>query len=84
MCEVTEPGVKVTWLKNNLPLSLTQGRFHTISKDYSHKLIIPNVTIEDIGEYTVKAGELESTAVLIVNGQYQKKIDKAILNFINS
>ena len=67
-CEISQPGVEVVWLKNNQPLSVTDGRYEIINQDCSYQLIIPNVTTEDTGEYTIIAGELQSTAVLTVNG----------------
>ena len=81
-CEMTQSGVEVVWLKNHQPLSVTRGRYEIINQDYSYQLIIPNVTAEDTGEYTIKAGELQSTAVLTVNGRYQRKLIK-IFHFIN-
>ena len=77
-CQMTQTGIEVTWLKNNQPLSFTEGRYQVVNKDCSYQLIISQVTLDDGGEYTVKAGELQSTAVLIVNGQYENKIDKDI------
>ena len=67
-CEMTQSGVDVIWLRNGQPLSPTEGRYKIINQDCSYHLIIPNVTTDDIGEYTIKAGEIQSTAVLTVNG----------------
>ena len=81
-CEMTQPGMEVVWLKNHQPLSVTDGRYEIINQECSYQLIIPNVTTEDNGEYTIKAGELQSTAVLAVNGWYKRKLIK-IFHFIN-
>ena len=67
-CEMSQPGVEVVWLKNHQPLAVTEHRYEIINQDCSYQLIIPNVTTEDSGEYTIAAGELQSTAVLTVNG----------------
>ena len=67
-CEMTQPGIEVVWLKNHQPLSLTEGRYQIVNKDCSHQLIIPNVTVDDSGDYTVKVDELQSTAGLTVIG----------------
>ena len=66
--DISKPGMEVTWLKNNQPLSLARGRFQTINQDCTYKLIIQDVTIDDNGEYTVEVGELQSTAELTVFG----------------
>ena len=67
-CEMTQPGIEVVWLKNHQPLSLTEGRYQIVNQDCSYQLIIPNVTVDDSGDYTVKVGELQSTAGLTVFG----------------
>lgn len=67
-CELSKPGEEVTWLKNNVPLSMTDDRYETVNQDTTYQLIIPSVTKDDSGEYTVQAGELQSTAQLTVLG----------------
>lgn len=67
-CELSKPGEEVTWLKNNVPLSIGDGRYQTVNQDTTYQLIIPNVTVDDSGQYTVQAGELQSTAQLTVFG----------------
>ena len=76
-CEITQSGIDVVWLRNGQPLSLTEGRYQITSQDCSYQLVIPNVTTYDVGEYTIKAGEIQSTAVLTVNGWYTS-VDKNI------
>ena len=67
-CQMTQPGIEVTWSKDNEPLSLTEGRYKTINKGCSYQLIIPSVTVKDMGEYTITAKNLLSTAILTVHG----------------
>ena len=81
-CEMTQSGVEVVWLKNHQPLSVTDDRYEIINQDCSYQLIIPNVTTEDAAEYTINAGELQSTAVLTVNGWYKRQLIKTF-HFIN-
>ena len=69
-CQMTKPEVNVTWLRDGKPLSLTGERYEKINQDCYFQLVIPKVTVNDSAEYTVKVGELQSTAVLIVNGLY--------------
>ena len=66
--DLSKPDMPVIWLKNNQPLSLAGGRFQTVNQDCTHQLIIPDVTKNDSGEYTVEVGELQSTAQLTVFG----------------
>ena len=66
--ELPEEGLDVIWLKDNVPLSLIEGKFETINKDYSYQLVMPDVTVEDGGQYQVQGGEYESTVLLTVNG----------------
>ena len=68
MTELPEPGLEVTWLKDNVPLSIIDGKYETINKDTSYELVIPDVTVEDGGEYKVQGGGYEATVPLIVNG----------------
>ena len=78
-CEITQPEIDVVWLRNRQPISLTEGRYQITSQDCSYHLVIPNVTTDDIGEYTVKAGEIQSTAFLSINGWYSR-VDKIFLS----
>ena len=66
--ELPESGLDVTWLKDNVPLSIGDGKYETISKDCSYELVIPDVKVEDGGEYKVQGGGYESSVLLNVNG----------------
>ena len=66
--ELPEVGLEVTWLKDNIPLSISDGKYETINKDTSYELVIPHVTMEDGGEYNVQGGGYESTVKLTVIG----------------
>ena len=66
--ELPESGMDVTWLKNNVPLSLSDGKYETINQDTSYQLLIPNVSVEDSGEYTMQGGGHESTVSVTVKG----------------
>ena len=68
IAELPESGLEVTWLKDNIPLCMTEGNYEAINKDCSYQLIIPEVTTDDGGEYKVRGGEYESTVSLTVNG----------------
>ena len=66
--ELPEAGLEVTWLKDNVPLSIGNGKYETINKDCSYELVIPDVTVEDGGEYKVQGRGHESSVLLNVNG----------------
>ena len=66
--ELPEAGLEVTWLKDNVPLSLTDEKYETINQDTSYLLVIPDVSIDDGGEYKVQGGGFESTVPLSVQG----------------
>ena len=66
--ELPESGLEVTWLKDNVPLSMIDAKYETINKDCSYELLISNVTAEDAGNYKVQGGGFESVVPLIVNG----------------
>ena len=68
--ELPEPGLEVTWLKDNVPLSITEGKYETVNKDSSYELLIPDVSPEDGGKYTVQGGGYESTIPLTVLGLF--------------
>ncbi len=66
--ELPEPGMEVTWLKENTPLSLSDGRYQTLNKDCSYQLVIANATSGDSGIYKLQGGEYESLAQVNISG----------------
>ena len=66
--ELPEEGLEVNWLKDNIPLSIADGKYEAVNKDTSYELVIPDVTIEDSGEYKVQGGGYENTVSLTVIG----------------
>ncbi len=73
-CEMSQIGMEVTWLKDQEPLCMADGRYKVINQDTMYHLIVPCVTPDDSGTYTVQAGDLQSTALLTVHGE--RKIAK--------
>ena len=66
--ELPEAGLEITWLKDNVPLSISEGKYQTINKDTSYELVIPNIKMEDGGEYKIQGGGYETTLNLTVIG----------------
>ncbi len=67
--ELSQGDQEVEWLKDNVPLSISEGKYEAVNQDCTYQLVIANVSVEDAGEYTVQAGEVQSTALVVVNGQ---------------
>ena len=66
--ELPESELEVTWFKDSVPLSMTDGKYETVNKDCSYELVIPDVTVEDGGEYKVQGGGYEASIALTVTG----------------
>ena len=69
MTELPESGLEVRWLKDNVPLSMIDGKYEAINKDCSYQLLVADVTTEDSGSYTVQGGGFESRVSLSVLGK---------------
>ena len=67
-CELSKPGQEVTWLRNNVPISLSDEHFEIVNKDCSYQLHIGKITQEDKGDNQVRIGELECSAKVTVMG----------------
>ena len=66
--ELPESGLEVTWLKDDTPLSISDGKYETINRDCSYELVIADVKVEECGEYKVQGEGYESSVLLNVNG----------------
>ena len=66
-CQLSKPDVKVTWLQHGVELQ-PSPKYETVEEGVVHKLIIHDVSPEDVTDYTVKVGEKTSTAFVTVEG----------------
>ena len=73
--ELPEAGLEVIWFKDNVPLSMTDDKYETVNHDSSYEITIPDVKVEDGGEYRVEGGGYESTVSLTVKGWCFTRID---------
>ncbi len=71
--ELPESELEVTWLKDNVPLSIADDKFETANKDCSYQLVVPDVTVEDSGVYTVQGGGYESSIPVTVIGKHAEQ-----------
>ncbi|CAI9716215.1 titin-like [Octopus vulgaris] len=73
-CEVDKEDVSCVWLKDGKEIK-TNERIKIVTEKKTHKLIIHNVTAEDSGEYKCVAGEVSTTAKLVVDQQTTESKD---------
>ncbi|CAB1414348.1 unnamed protein product [Pleuronectes platessa] len=68
-CEVTEPNIQVTWMKDGQELDVSEERYVVTAEKYVHRLMVQTVRMSDAGAYSVVAGSSVSKAQLIVEGR---------------
>ena len=68
VCELNKENVKVIWKKNGKELK-SEKNVKIVADKKSHQLIIEDATVEDGGEYSCVAGDISTSAKLIVEGE---------------
>lgn len=77
-CEVSVPWTRAKWLKDGVPITVSDG--YDIRVDGTHHLLyLPKISKEDVGRYTVKIDDKETTARLRVKGTNSLTTTKIIL-----
>ncbi|GAB1597548.1 hypothetical protein Ahia01_000031300, partial [Argonauta hians] len=71
VCELSKENVKVTWKKNGKEIQ-SDNHLKVVADKKVHQIIIENVTLEDIGEYTCVAGDVSTSATLSVEVTWKK------------
>ena len=66
--ELSEPGIDTNWLKDDFPLSVTEGKYETIDKDSFYESVTPKINAEDTRESQKKSGDLETISQLAIDG----------------
>ncbi len=66
-CELSKPVKKVSWLRNGKAVT-PDSRVKVTSDGTKHSLTFTQAKVEDSAKYSVKVGDLESTAKLSVEG----------------
>ena len=64
----SQPGMDTNVLKNNVPHSITEGKYETFNKDSSLESVTPKISVEDTSEFQEISGDLESTTQPAVGG----------------
>ncbi|XP_070570382.1 muscle M-line assembly protein unc-89-like [Ptychodera flava] len=65
-CRVSDNRAKVTWLKNGEPITPDDTKYKTVAQGPIRRLVISELTFDDIAEYTVVLQDKKSTAKLDV------------------
>ena len=68
LCKLSKPN-PVTWYKDDQEVKSGDEAFIMASDGDKYTLTIPSPTLGDAAEYTVKCGDMESSARLIVYGK---------------
>ena len=68
VCKLSKPN-PVTWYKDDQEVKPGDDAFIMASDGDKYTLTIPSPTLGDAAEYTVKCGDMESSAKLIVYGK---------------
>ena len=66
--DIPEPEVEATWLKDNVPLSVSEEKIVTANQDCSFQMIIPEIKVEDVDEHGMQDAH-ESSIPLTITGE---------------
>jgi len=64
-CELSKPGLKVEWMKDDKRLR-RGDKIDMVSEGRTHRLIIEKAGSEDVGKYTAVYENISTSAVLSV------------------
>lgn len=67
-CELTKENVPVKWLKNGVEIKMSD-KIEFVTDGFKQKLILRDVTLDDIAEYTCVCGDVSTKATLNVEGK---------------
>ena len=68
-CTVSRPNEPALWSKDGEEVTADE-HIQIASQDYTHSLMLKDTQKDDEGEYTVKCGDVESRAKLMVEGTH--------------
>ena len=71
-CVLSKPDVPATWLKDGQEITPSE-KVEMIVEGEKHKLILHDVKPEDAEKFTIKVGQVQSTANLIVEGMLNQQ-----------
>jgi hypothetical protein len=65
-CTLSQPGQKVEWFFGEETIKPSDNRYKISSKDKTYTLTINKSVVKDVGSYTLKCGDISTTANLEV------------------
>ena len=68
-CTLSQPGQKVEWFFGEETIKVNDSHYKISSKDKTYTLQVNKSVLKDIGDYTLKCGEVTTTAKLEVIGK---------------
>lgn len=69
-CELSKPNQRVEWFKDGVVLPLDDSHYTITNTDCSYTLQLNNAQMDDDAQYTLKCGDVETTAKITVEGDY--------------
>ncbi|XP_074642623.1 twitchin-like [Tubulanus polymorphus] len=64
-CELSKAGLDVKWFKNGKPIS-PGDKYKMVSDKGVYRLIVNDITADDDADFSIKVGDIESNAALLV------------------
>ena len=68
VCELSKPDYKVTWMHSDVVIPLDDKRFIQETDGTTYRLIIPQTSLDLSADYSIVAGDNQSTGTLTVTG----------------
>ena len=68
-CTLSQPGQKVEWFFGEETIKLNDSHYKISSNDKTYTLQVNKSVLKDIGDYTLKCGDVTTTALLDVIGK---------------
>lgn len=68
-CEINRPNRKVSWLKDNKPLSIGK-KYEFQNVDCTYTLIVHDATTEDVGKIAMKCNKITTEGALTVESKH--------------
>lgn len=69
-CELSQPDVKVDWLKGKTPITREDNKYTITNIDCEYTLVVKGVKPEDESDYSILVKSKKSTAELFLDGNY--------------
>ena len=78
VCKASEEGYSATWYKDGEEIRDSE-KYLIESESDTYTLTIPKSTVDDSGEFTIRIGDEESSANLVVNGENMLELKQCMV-----